>query len=41
MGVASAVLGWTPREFWLSTHHEFAAAEEIYVEVNSPKHGQR
>jgi hypothetical protein len=34
MGLASACLGWPPREFWRSTPHEFWAAFAVWKTIN-------
>ncbi|WP_354281179.1 phage tail assembly chaperone [Sphingomonas sp. PvP056] len=40
MGVAASVLGWRPREFWLSTPSEFWASVRAWERMNcSPGEG--
>ena len=34
MGLASAMLGWRPTQFWSSTPHEFWAAVEGWERMN-------
>ena len=36
MGIAIAVLNWTPAVFWASTPHETFAAIEVRAEMNRP-----
>lgn len=37
MGFACAALGWRPPDFWAATPHEFWAAHESYVRINTVK----
>lgn len=34
MGLAIAVLGWSPKQFWSATMHEFQSAVEAKEEIN-------
>jgi hypothetical protein len=35
MGFAAAALHWSPATFWASTPHEFFAAYEAFLTMNS------
>lgn len=39
MGIAVNLWGWTPGQFMDSTAHEFAAAHEVYREINKRPEG--